>query len=147
MVKFLEDNVDILIGSKDNKMVPAIVYSILIVAMSFGTAELLISQEGNTIGIWRGSLLIRLLFNVIVTVLYHHINSLDKRVATATIVTILFSMYFKYGFGKGSHNVWFIYFTLGNIWIWQLMDNLENKQTKIEIINELEMKLKNETTV
>lgn len=136
MVKFLEDNVDILIGGKDNKMTVAIVYSVLMIALSFGT-ELLISQEGNIMGQWRGSLLIRLLYNVIMTIFHHHIHKLDKNVSTATLITTFFSVYMKYGLF--SSNIWFIYFTVWNIWIWQLMDNLEDKELKINLLKEMTM--------
>jgi hypothetical protein len=137
MVKFLEDNVDILIGGKDNKMTVAIVYSVLMIALSFGTVELLISQEGNKMDKWRGSLLIRLLYNVIVTLFHHHVHELDKNVSTATLVTTFFSVYMRYGLFNP--NIWFIYFTVGNIWIWQIMDNLEDKELKINLLKEIEI--------
>ena len=135
MVKFLEKYLDKNIEgiTGESKMVKAIIYSILMISLSFGTAELLIKYEGKKMGKWRGSMLVRMLYNVIMTVFHHHIHYLDKQVGTATLVTIFFSVYMKYGLEE--YSIWFIYFTLANVWIWETMDNLEDAELKVNSLN------------
>lgn len=141
MVKFLEKYVDKSLESiaGKSKMIKAIIYSILMIALTFGTAELLMKNEGKKMGKWRGSMLVRMLYNVIMTIFHHHIHYLDKQVATATLATIFFSVYMKYGLEE--YSIWFIYFTLANIWIWETMDNLEDEELKINSLKELEQKI------
>ena len=46
-------------------------------------------------------------------------------------------------YGLEEYSIWFIYFTLANVWIWETMDNLEDEELKVNALKNLEENILN----